>query len=91
MRFVDHLAIEGYGPGFRAFRKCANHPACPGELFLADGKGLVDDGDLCRMDRHLGGETGTPRGGTLRGEPGLILEIGVDRVDRDSAGSGRAQ
>ena len=42
------------------------------------------------MDRHLGGKAGAPRGSALGGEPGLVLEIGVDRVDRDDAGGGGA-
>src|SRR6516164_256754 len=90
MRFIDHLAVQTYRPGIRMFGKGLDDPARPAKFLFSDGEGLVDDGDLCRMDRHLGGETGT-RGSTLGGEPRLVLEIGVDRVDRDSAGGPRAQ
>jgi hypothetical protein len=38
------------------------------------------------MDGHLGGEARTSRGGAFGGEPLVVPEVGVDRVDRRGIG-----
>ena len=91
VRFVDHPAVDGDRPCVRVSGKRLDDRARPGEFFIADRKSLVDDRDLRRMDRHLCGKAGSPRGSALGGEPGLILEIGTDRIDRDDLGGCRSQ
>ena len=91
MRLVDHPAVERDRSGVRVFgENCDNFPR-PGEFRLCGGKRAVDRRDLGRMDRHLGGKARALRGGAFGGEPCLVLEVGVDRVDRQDIGGRRAQ
>ena len=82
VRPVDHLAVEGDRAGIGVFGERRDDLARPGEFFVARREAAVDDRDLRRVDRHLGGEAGAPGGGAFGGKPGLVAEIGVDRVDR---------
>ena len=78
MRSVDHLTVERDSAGIGIFGEGLNNAARPGEFIFADCEKAIDNRDLGRMNRHLGDKSDPPRGGTLGGETGLVLEIGVD-------------
>ena len=57
-RTVHHAAIEGHGTSARGAVRF-DDLASPLHLFVRRGEDLVNDRDLCRMDRHLAGVTKT--------------------------------
>ena len=56
--------------------------------FVGGREGLVDDGDLRRVDRHLGGEAVAARFSALEAKPVEVAEVRVDAVDRVDFGRG---
>src|SRR5271155_5484531 len=91
VRLVDHLSVEGDCPRFGVCAKCLDDFARPGEFFIVDGKGAVDNRNLRGMDRHLGGKAGPPCGSTLAGGPGLAPEISIVLFARNAPPSRRSK
>src|SRR4029453_2487421 len=86
VRDVIHPALDGHDPAIPGSGKGVDDGPRLRNGGGARGEGPVDDVDLVRVDRELGGEAVAHRRRAFGTEAIAVTEVELDRVDRLDAG-----